>query len=82
MPGRPRSFLGRRPTVQVAAVPTIDLTVHFRASLPLKGAKAEDYYLAVFRAREAREGFFEEDGEIWSRDGILMAQSRQLAILM
>jgi acyl-CoA thioesterase len=68
--------------VAISAVPTIDLTIHFRASLPLKGAKAGDYYLAVFRAREAREGFFEEDGEIWSRDGVLIAQSRQLAILM
>jgi acyl-CoA thioesterase len=82
MPGRPRSFSWATPAVQIAAVPTIDLTVHFRASLPLKEAKAEDYYLTVFRAREAREGFFEEDGEIWSRDGILVAQSRQLAILM
>jgi acyl-CoA thioesterase len=78
----PSVFSWATPGVQIAAVPTIDLTVHFRASLPLKGAKADDYYLAVFRAREAREGFFEEDGEIWSRDGILMAQSRQLAILM
>jgi len=78
----PSIFSWATPEVAIAAVPTIDLTVHFRASLPLKGAKAEDYYLAVFRAREAREGFFEEDGEIWSRDGILMAQSRQLAILM
>jgi len=78
----PSVFSWAAPGVEIAAVPTIDLTVHFRASLPLKGAKAEDYYLAVFRAREAREGFFEEDGEIWSRDGVLVAQSRQLAILM
>jgi len=78
----PSVFSWATPSVEIGAVPTIDLTVHFRASLPLSGARAEDYYLAVFRTREAREGFFEEDGEIWSRDGILVAQSRQLAILM
>jgi acyl-CoA thioesterase len=78
----PSVFSWATPAVQISAVPTIDLTIHFRASLPLKGARAEDYSLAIFRAREAREGFFEEDGEIWSREGILVAQSRQLAILM
>jgi len=36
----------------------------------------------VFRTRVVHEGFLEEDGEIWSRDGRLLAQSRQLAILV
>jgi len=62
-------------------VPTIDLTLHFRASLPLPNAKPNDFTLAVFRTRESREGFIEEDGELWSADGVLLAQSRQLAIL-
>ena len=33
------------------------------------------------RYRLSRDGFIEEDGEIWSRDGRLIAQSRQLALL-
>jgi len=62
-------------------VPTVDLTVHFRAPLPPPGAGPHDWVLAVFRSREARQGFVEEDGEIWSRDGVLLAQSRQLAVV-
>jgi acyl-CoA thioesterase len=62
-------------------VPTIDLTIHFRARLPLPGAKPEDFYFVDFRSRCGAEGFFEEDGEIWSRDGTLLVQSRQLALL-
>ncbi len=62
-------------------VPTIDLTIHFRAALPLADANPEDYSLAIFRSRLSREGFMEEDGEIWSRGGILLAQSRQLALI-
>lgn len=62
-------------------VPTVDLTVHFRATLPPPGAGDRDFALVAFRSRVAREGFLEEDGEIWSRDGVLLAQSRQLAVL-
>jgi acyl-CoA thioesterase len=62
--------------------PTIDYTVHFRAPLPPAGATPEDPYLIAFRSGLARDGFFEEDGELWSADGILLAQSRQLALLL
>jgi acyl-CoA thioesterase len=65
----------------VGAVPTVDLTIHFRRDLPLAGARADDYYLAIFRSRFAEQGFVEEDGEVWSRDGVLLAQSRQLAVI-
>jgi acyl-CoA thioesterase len=63
------------------STPTIDLTIHFRAELPLPAARPEDYYLAVFSSRLAESGVFEEDGEIWSTGGVLLAQSRQLALL-
>jgi acyl-CoA thioesterase len=65
-----------------APAPTIDYTVHFRAALPEPGASVEDPYLATFRSGLARGGFFEEDGELWSQDGSLLAQSRQLALLL
>jgi acyl-CoA thioesterase len=62
--------------------PTIDYTVHFRTGLPPAGAGPEDPYLIAFESNLARHGFFEEDGELWSADGTLLAQSRQLALLL
>jgi acyl-CoA thioesterase len=59
------------------AVPTIDLTIHFRADLPLPA----DYMLVTFESRLSQGGFIEEDGWIWSREGRLIAHSRQLALL-
>jgi acyl-CoA thioesterase len=62
-------------------MPTVDLTVHFRSSPP-RTAKPDDFYACLFRSRTLRDGFWEEDGEIWSQDGVLLAQSRQLALLV
>jgi acyl-CoA thioesterase len=58
-------------------VSTIDLTIHFRAKLPLPA----DWLLVRFESRLARDGFIEEDGELWTTDGRLIAHSRQLALL-
>jgi acyl-CoA thioesterase len=58
-------------------VPTIDLTMHFRAALPLPA----DFTLVTFESKLSMGGFVEEEGAIWSRDGQLIAQSRQLALL-
>ena len=57
-------------------ITTVDLTVHLR-SLPPAGY--DDWCLVVFRSKVAADGFCEEDGEVWTRDGRLVAQSRQLA---
>jgi acyl-CoA thioesterase len=59
-------------------VPTIDLTIHFRARSEHRTGPA----LAVFGSRTSAEGFFEEDGELWSEDGTLLAQSRQLGLVL
>jgi acyl-CoA thioesterase len=63
------------------AAPTVEATVYFRSPLPLADSKPEDYYLVRFESLMARDGYFEESGEIWSRSGVLLAQSRQLALL-
>jgi acyl-CoA thioesterase len=62
-----------------AVVPTIDLTVHFREALPLTGPDADDHVLATFDSRRSKDGLWDENGELWSRDGRLLVQSRQLA---
>lgn len=64
---------------QPLGVPTVDLTVHLRAPVP---EGYDDWFLAEFRSRTAVDGFLEEDGRIWTRDGLLVAQSRQLAVLI
>ncbi len=77
----PAVFSRLRDLSLTGGVPTIDLTIHFRSSLPAPEAAPDAYALAVFQSRVARNGFVEEDGEIWTRDGVLIAQSRQLALL-
>jgi acyl-CoA thioesterase len=57
-------------------VPTIELTVHLRGRLP----REHDWTLGRYRTRLARHGFLEEVSEIFSREGELLAEGRQLAI--
>ena len=61
------------PTVRV---PTVELTIHYLAPLP----RGDDpWCLVSFRSEVAANGFLEEDGEVWSRDGLLLARVRQVA---
>ncbi|MEE8557664.1 MAG: thioesterase family protein [Myxococcota bacterium] len=78
----PPSVRSKLPEGLPRGVPTVELTIHFRTTLPLPEAKPDDFYLARFGTGVAREGFFEEEGEIWSRSGILVAQSRQLGLFL
>jgi len=69
------------------AVPTIDLTVHFRERTPRPSADGSEpdpleLCLAMTRTELIHDGFFVEDGAIWASDGTLLAQSRQLAIVI
>jgi acyl-CoA thioesterase len=63
---------------ELAPAPTLDLTIHFRSRLPVEGP----LLLGRFVNRYVEDGFFEEDGEMWSQDGRLVAQSRQLGLLL
>ncbi len=71
--------------VEPAGVPTVDLTVHFRARMPLAPDPDPDpaeLCLAMTRTDLIHDGLFVEDGTIWAADGTLLAQSRQLAIII
>ena len=54
-------------------VPTLELTVHVR------GLPAPGWVQVVQRARMLRDGWLDEECEIWDSTGRLVAQARQLA---
>jgi acyl-coenzyme A thioesterase PaaI-like protein len=79
-----------------ATTPTVDLTVHFRTPLApahvhggvagdgdvAGGPPLDQLCFARFHSGLVQDGFFEEDGVIWAADGTVLAQSRQLGIVM
>ncbi len=64
------------------AAPTIDLTIHFRDPAAAGAVPPDAPVLGVFRSDYAKDGLVEEDGELWSEDGVLLAHARQLALLV
>lgn len=75
------SFMAR-PTPGPMHAPTVDYTVHMMQSLPVAQSSADDFVLAEFETVVAAEGYAIEDGKIWTTDGMLIARSRQLAMLL
>ena len=62
---------------QPIAVPTIDLTIHFRGL----AKDPQDFCFVVFDSPLASDGYLVEHGRILDRDGRLLAESRQLAVV-
>jgi acyl-CoA thioesterase len=61
---------------------TLDYTVHFRAPLPHPATEPGGFVLAELRSDFALDGLVEEDGWLWAPDGTLLAQVRQLGLLL
>jgi acyl-CoA thioesterase len=62
------------------AVPTVEVSCLFRA--PARVVPATEHILLEVESKTAGDGFVEEDAALWSLDGTLLAQSRQLALLI
>lgn len=69
-------------TATPLVAPTLDYTVHLRAPLPHAGLAAEDFVMLRMASATAAGGYFEGDCDIWAPDGTLLAQARQLALLL
>jgi acyl-CoA thioesterase len=65
-----------------AISPTVDLTIHFRQSISECDCDPAALCFSLFDTRLLHDGLFEEDGVIWAPDGTVLAQSRQLGIIM
>jgi len=68
--------------VDPLGVPTIDLTIHFRNPQAALETSPEEPVLGVYESELAAGSFVEETGTIWSPEGTILAQSRQLAALL
>lgn len=58
---------------------SLEYTVYFRVADP--AVAPIDECLVILRSADGTEGYHQEDGEVWSPDGRLLATSRQLAIV-
>lgn len=61
--------------------PTIDFTFHQRTELPPQGLPPQSLLLDVWTVA-SQEGLCDEDAAIYTADGTLLAQARQLAITL
>jgi len=69
----PPAVFSRTMQPSPTGAPTLELTIHWR-DRPGVG-----WHYARFETRLVAGGYMDEDGEVWSEDGRLVAQSRQFA---
>lgn len=69
----PPSVFNRTMLADPVGAPTLELTVHWRNRVPTGWLNAR------FHTRQLSGGYIDENGELWSEDGVLVAESRQLA---
>lgn len=69
------------PLTEMSLNPTVDLTMHIRTRFPAEGLPPQPL-LIESTTSAAGEGFCEEDARIFTADGTLLAQARQMAIML
>jgi acyl-CoA thioesterase len=77
----PAAMYRRIDTKFGGGVPTIEASVLFRQPMPRPTVAPGDYVVMRVESTLVVDGYLEESCEIWSRDGELLVQSRQLAML-
>jgi acyl-CoA thioesterase len=80
MDAYPPSVLARVESVRPVA--SVDLTIDFLHALPRPGTREDAHYLRTGRSRVAGGGFTDEHQELWTEDGVLLAQCRQLVAVL
>ena len=80
MDAYPPSVLSRVDGFRPAA--SVDFTLDFFHALPRPGTRAEAHYLRTGRSRVSAEGFADDHQELWTEDGVLLAQCRQLVAVL
>lgn len=71
----PRVIMRRRRFVPIG---TVSLTTYFHADAALLAAHGACHVLGAVRAVNFRNGYFDQNAELWSADGELLASSHQV----
>lgn len=80
MDAYPPAVLSRVDEFRPAA--SVDFTLDFFHALPRPGTREDAQYLRTGRSRVATEGFADDHQELWTEDGVLLAQCRQLVAVL
>lgn len=71
----PRIFVRRR---KPGAIGTVTLTTYFHADSTMLAAQGDRHVLAVAKALNFRNGYFDQTAEVWSDDGQMLASTHQM----
>ena len=57
---------------------TVSMTVYFHADSAQLSATGSDYLLGQAQGQAYRNGFFDQTGQLWNRQGQLLANTHQI----
>ena len=72
----PRIFL-RRP--RMAPIATVSLNVYFHVESADLASEGSAPVLCVAKAQVFNKGYYDQEGQVWGRDGVLLATTHQIA---
>ena len=72
----PRIFL-RRP--KMAPIATVSLNIYFHVDSADLAREGDASVLCVAKAQVFHKGYYDQEGQVWGRDGVLLATTQQVA---